>query len=187
MASASAFIFYLGLQIITTHWFLLCLRYNFFLFFKSLQKFPSSWVGAVQEISYMLMSFLGLEFFMQNDAHHEWILVFIIVIFIFLFMFCFEDVYVIVWYGILKVTVFLLCILCFSKAWNYCATWQTLGVIWVSHVCLLSLTTLLLHSQLFHNPTGSSPSSKFHSELGHCPLHQCLAKLRLCTRKLQGW
>ncbi len=44
---------------------------SFYLFFKSLQKFPSSWVGAVQEISYMLMSFLGLEFFMQNDAHHE--------------------------------------------------------------------------------------------------------------------
>lgn len=166
--------FYLGLQIITTHLFLLCLPYKFILFFKSLQKFPSSWVGAVQEISYMLMSFLGLEFFMQNDAHHEWILVFIIVIFIFLFMFCFEDVYVIGWYGILKVTVFLLCILCFSKAWNYCAKWQTLGVIWVSCVCLLSLTTLLLHSQLFHNPIGSSPSSKFHSELGHCHLHQCL-------------
>jgi hypothetical protein len=71
VASASAFIFYLGLQIITTYGFLLCLPYKFFFFFKSLQNFPSSWVGAVQEISYMSMSFLGLEFFMQNDAHHE--------------------------------------------------------------------------------------------------------------------
>jgi hypothetical protein len=71
VASASAFIFYLGLQIITTHWFLLCLPYKFFLFFKSLQKFPRCWVGAVQEISYMLMFFLGSEFVMQNDAHHE--------------------------------------------------------------------------------------------------------------------
>jgi predicted membrane channel-forming protein YqfA (hemolysin III family) len=90
-------------------------------------------------------------------------------------MFCFEDVYVIGRYGILKVTCFLVVhSLFFQSLELLCNLTDTWSNIWVSRVCLLSLTTFLLHSQLFHNPIGSSPSSKFHSELGHCHLHQCL-------------
>ncbi len=71
MASASAFMFLSWIANYHNSLVFTMLALQVFLFFKSLQKIPSSWVGAVQEISYMLTSFLGLEFIMQNDAHHE--------------------------------------------------------------------------------------------------------------------